>query len=557
METRRLTTRTWLDRLGATLRALADSGADLARGPLARILHAVASSCAARADYDRAEQAYRMILRLEPRDHRAFQRLKAIYLRRCNNYAALLLVRLWLAENRPDFDMLVEAAEMCIPLNEPSEARGYLRLASELDPESPRVLMVEGLVLRNENELERSSGCFRAAIAKNPYYFNAVVALAQNLIDQGRKAEAIALLCEVIQFAPTETFAYEVLADLKHYPGPDHPHVVAIREMLERGQGSPMQQSTFHFILGGICDRAERYDEAFRHYRTANHLRYRDEVPELRADRARIAHAVDARTKAFSRPFIRELTGRDPDGGRGSSLLFIVGMPRSGSTLVEQILSSHPGVHAGGERSDILKLVSWLPERLNAREAYPECVGRLDPRSVAAIAREHLDALAVQSGLFSDKNLFNYMELGLITVLFPGAKVIHCRRNPLDTCLSCYFQNFTQLKFAHDLGEIGRIYREYHRMMAHWSSALSAPVHEVRYERMVRDPEAEIRRLIDYCGLSWEPRCLDFHQSERVVRTASAYQVKTPIYTRSIERWRHYERWLGDLRAVLGDLADQ
>ncbi len=233
-------------------------------------------------------------------------------------------------------------------------------------------------------------------------------------------------------------------------------------------------------------------------------------------------------------------------------------MPRSGTTLVEQILSRHPLVFAAGETNDGGRLIARLPGLLGAAEGYPRCVARLD-RATAQDRGRRVPAQAIaarggEAARVTDKSPLDYLYLGLLAALFPRARVIHCRRDARDVCLSCYFQYFRSGGFAWDLGDTGRYYRPYERLMDHWRAVLPVEPLEVVYEDLVADQEAVSRRMVAFCGLAWDERCLAFHESRRPVHTASKLQVRRPIYTTSVGRWRHYE---APSQAVVGRAGDE
>jgi hypothetical protein len=230
-------------------------------------------------------------------------------------------------------------------------------------------------------------------------------------------------------------------------------------------------------------------------------------------------------------------------------------MPRSGTTLVEQILASHPAVFGAGELLRVGEIAQRLPSALGSRLDYPLCLADFSQQAADAAAQEYLDYLQSLSGgeatRVTDKMPGNFMHLGLIDLLFPGARIIHCMRDPLDTCLSCYSQNFNGHEYTHDLSHLGHFYRDYQRIMQHWRGVVRVPVLEVQYEALVEDPEPGSRRLIEFCGLPWDDSCLRFYENKRTVVTASYDQVRRPIYKTSTERWRNYERHIDPLKAAL------
>jgi hypothetical protein len=256
--------------------------------------------------------------------------------------------------------------------------------------------------------------------------------------------------------------------------------------------------------------------------------------------------------------FDRRLLAARQGGGYPSSLpVFVVGMPRSGTTLVEQILASHPEVHGAGELPDLNRLVERLRNAAGAAFLYPEDAPALAAERLREFGETYVEGLrgrAPGATRVTDKMPGNFLLLGLIHLALPGASIIHVTRDPRDTCLSCYSKLFTaEQNFAYDLGELGRYYSKYSQLMAHWQDVLpEGRILSIRYEDVIADLEGEARRIISHCGLAWDERCLAFHKTERPVKTASATQVRRPIYRSAVGRWQLYEEHLGPLLAALG-----
>ncbi len=234
-------------------------------------------------------------------------------------------------------------------------------------------------------------------------------------------------------------------------------------------------------------------------------------------------------------------------------------MPRSGTTLTEQIIAAHPSAAAAGEIGVPNRIAKSLGFGASDEKAFARRISRLKPREVAALAREGLEMLVRFSKTaerITDKLPHNFELLGLIAMLFPRAKIIHCRRNPLDTCVSCFLTPLSEEHaYTHDLSALGEYYRDYAALMDYWRAVLPMPILDVDYELLVADPEGQSRRLVDFVGLDWNPACLEFHAGGRAIHTISRAQVRQPIYDTSIGRWRRYEKHLGPLRAALGDLV--
>ena len=309
-----------------------------------------------------------------------------------------------------------------------------------------------------------------------------------------------------------------------------------------------------HGVVAAAYDDAGDYDVAFGHYKAGNDLKKAASLYQADAT----STYVDRVIATFGTEFFARM---DRAGSQPELPVFIVGMPRSGTTLVEQILASHPQVHGAGELDYMRQITQALPERLapdsvGGQQTFPECAAKIDTALAERIAEEHLQHLREHSASalrITDKTPSNFLRLGLIALLFPKARIIHCQRDPLDTCLSCYFLRFGQGQaFAYDLDDLGRYYRDYARLMEHWRRVLPSPLLEVPYEALVADQEGWSRRLIAFLGLDWDDRCLAFYRSERQVKTASVWQVRQPVYASSIGRWRRYAKHLGPLFAALG-----
>jgi tetratricopeptide (TPR) repeat protein len=292
------------------------------------------------------------------------------------------------------------------------------------------------------------------------------------------------------------------------------------------------------FALGKLHDALSDYKAAFEYYKQANE-QLKSHIDFWSADY--FANAPVARKR-----------------NKGQQLIFIVGMPRSGTSLVEQIIASHPAVYAAGELQEITDLSVQLPVLTKSDKPYPLCLETASRSVLDTAAKKYLKAVSKRAGsnkftVTTDKMPSNYWHLGLIQLLFPGAKIIHCIRDPRDTCLSCYFQNFAgQHPYANDLLNLGMYYRQYEKLMRHWRNVLDLEIMDVRYENLVADPEQVSRQLIEYCKLDWNPGVLRYYESKRTVVTSSFDQVTKPIYKKSLARWHHYEAFLEPLHKGLG-----
>jgi hypothetical protein len=308
-----------------------------------------------------------------------------------------------------------------------------------------------------------------------------------------------------------------------------------------------------HFALAKAYEDLGRFDDAFAQLLAGNGLKRRLIAYDEAATLAQLDGVRDV--------FTPELIAARAGGGEPSRLpVFIVGMPRSGTTLVEQILASHPGVFGAGELRLFDQASGAVRDRLPGTPAFSDLVRRMEHEDFRALGRFYLAALerhAPDAARITDKMPSNFIFVGLIHLALPDAVIIHTERDPVDTCVSCFSKQFTEAQaHTYDLAELGRYYGRYRAVMAHWDRVLPpGRILDVRYEDVVDDVESAARRIVAHCGLAWDARCLDFHRTERSVQTASAAQVRKPIYRDSIARWRRYERFLGPLMAELGSGA--
>ena len=313
-------------------------------------------------------------------------------------------------------------------------------------------------------------------------------------------------------------------------------------------KGLPARElALLHAVVANLLDRQGRYKEAFAHATQCNTLRGGT------YDRQRVEQFASQVIAYFTR---RRMACLPRSTVRSEQPVFLIGMPRSGSTLIEQILCSHPQVVGGGEVPWMFDAGYETERRTRGKAEFPYSLDRLTTSDLDALAQGYLakvSSVAPRAVRFTDKMLSNYLNLGLITLLFPHAKVIHCLREPLDTCLSCYMIDFdTGHEFTRRLDWLGHFYSQYRRIMSNWLAVLDRPTLEVQYETMVADPRAQGQRICDFIGLQWDERCLRFYENKRLVTNSSAQQVRQPIYDRSVGRWRNYEKQLQPLRTALG-----
>ena len=452
-------------------------------------------------------------------------------------------------------DALHLSGLIALDMGDDDIAVARIRRAIEEDPGNPMFHNNLGLAFEKCRELDKAISCYQKAVKLDTGSYEAYTNLGNAFKAQGKFKKAIGCYKKALEVKPDCAEALLNLVDTQKLKSADR---VTLLEQATRMVEQDLTENDsilVNFALGKLYNDEGMFDKAFKHYRRANKLKRGN----VRFDGRRHRDYVSRIIETFSADFF---TPRQSWGSDSDLPIFIFGMPRSGTTLVEQIIASHPQVFAGGELQFFLKTALELSSILETDLNYPECAGSIHAetaKNIGAVylkkARE-LKGFSKHHGRMTDKNPFNFLHLGLIFLVFPRARFIHCQRHPLDTCLSVFFHKFTVGNdFAYDLREVGSYYGEYQRLMAHWGSVLPARIFELKYEDLVRRQEDISREVLAFCGLKWDPRCLDFHQNKRAVFTGSTWQVRQPIYSTSCGRWQHYDRFIGPLKEVLSDLV--
>jgi Tfp pilus assembly protein PilF len=384
----------------------------------------------------------------------------------------------------------------------------------------------------------------RRALELNARYVPALLNLGNISEQQGDAGQASRLYTQALQVDPANALALSRLPNLRTLNDANDPLIAQLAQAAGDARRPPDDRADLGFGLGKALNDVGRHDEAFAAYQAANQASRTAGGPALRYDAAAHERLVDRLVREF--PLANP--PRVPPPGRAAPI-FICGMFRSGSTLIEQVLAAHPQVTAGGELDLIPALVKrHLPPGGDWAVLH-------DSAALGAMAREYLDAVEnifPGAGTLTDKRPDNFLHIGLIKTLFPDARIVCTRRDAVDNCLSVYFLHLSRaMPYALDLLDIAHWFRQHRRLMEHWKTLYGADIHEVDYDAFVSDPEPVARQLLAFCGLPWEAACLDFHRSRGVVRTASLWQVRQPLHSRASGRWRHYERHLAGLREAL------
>jgi tetratricopeptide (TPR) repeat protein len=421
------------------------------------------------------------------------------------------------------------------------DAGANYRRALELEPGNTSAHAGLGAALRMQGQAADAETSCRAALTHDPNCVAALSLLGELRADRGQFSEATELFQRVIAIDPGYPFAFYSVATNRKMTSEDTAWLQGTEALLAKPL--PLRHEiSLRYALGKYFDDLKEYDEAFGNYRQANELTKRYGT---NYDRAALTERVDRVIRSFDAASIRQFQS---DGHTSDRPVFIVGMPRSGTSLTEQILASHPAVFGAGE-------LSFWQTAFTAFES-AGLKGHGAASLIPGLARDYLNRLRALSGdaqRVVDKMPLNFINVGLICSAFPRARIIHLRRHPIDTCLSIYFQYFSHLHpYANDFDNLAHYYSQYVRVTDHWRASLPATtLLEIPYEALIEDQEQWSRRMLDFIGLPWDPKCLDFHQTDRVVITLSKWQVRQKIHASSAGRWRNYEKFVGPLQRLM------
>jgi tetratricopeptide (TPR) repeat protein len=502
-----------------------------------------------------AERILKKHLQQKPTDVPAIRMLAEVAIR-CgrDNEAQKLLVRC--LELAPSFT--AARSNYAMLLHRRNDSPGALREIEkclETDPERPSYRNLCAVILSRVGEYKRSGELYARLLKEYPENPKVWLSYGHVLKTEGRQDKCIETYRECITRDPAFGEAYWSLANLKTFRFTEE-DLTAMDEQLANPELDDENRWHFHFAKGKALEDARDYERSFKHYDDGNAL-YRSNNPydaEVTTSRVRIL-----KTK-FSREFFSE---RDGWGSDAPDPIFIVGMPRSGSTLLEQILSCHSEVEGTSELPDMINMAQEL-RRNASSDGSAEHGDNLASKIAVecqALGEQYIERTQIHRKtdrpLFIDKMPNNFRHVGLIHAILPNAKIIDARRHPLGCCFSNFKQYYARgQNFSYNLTDMGRFYHDYVDLMAHFDKVLPGRIHRVFYEDTVADTEKVVREMLEYCGLEYEPECLRFFESQRPVRTASSEQVRRPIYREGVEQWQHFEEWLSPLRDALGEVLE-
>ena len=505
--------------------------------------------------YAEAEKCYQETLALKPKHTDAIIGLALARMAQNRFGDALASYEHALAIEPRNFEVWIGLGAAQVELARRTEALACYREARALVAQDADKLQRVGLAFLNTDAAEEACDCFESAIAIRSDYVDAHNNLGIALSELGNLKGAAEHFSEALRIKPDHASAWHNLVGIVHLNSGD-PLWKPLMSLSDEMQSRPAADAILlHFSLGKVWEDAGEYERAFRHFLDGNRLqRYALDYNEER--QANYHHNF---IRYFDSAFMASHANEGCDDG---SPIFIIGMPRSGTTLVEQILASHPLVYGAGEQHLLRQCLDMELGPLASDDELPRRLLLMDDKSLKHIGERYLSAikeLAPTAARITDKLPGNMVLVGLIHLVFPRARIIHCLREPLDTCISCFSQHFTTgYHFSYELGELGRFYRLYDELMNHWRAVLPlGSILEVHYEDVVADIEGQARKLVAFCDLPWDESCLRFYASPRLVKTASLAQVRQPIYGSSIGRWKHYEQFLDPLMQSLSGIRKQ
>ncbi|QQN73305.1 tetratricopeptide repeat-containing sulfotransferase family protein [Croceicoccus sp. YJ47] len=495
----------------------------------------------------RAEEICRHYLRRHPRDVEAMRLLAEIGSRLGIVDDAEFLLESAVAFAPDNVQLRLDYIAALRKRQKFARAREEAEALYRTDPDNPLFQSHLAIEAMQTGDYEQAFDLFDAVLARLPNDPATLTSRGHALKTRGRQEDAVASYRAAIAAAPAHGDAWYALANLKtwRFDDTDRAEMAAL---LRRGDLAFMDRVHLEFAMAKAAEDAGDYDTAFAHYAAGNDLKRR----QTRYDPDRMSEELN-RQKAACTPEL--FAAHEKSGDPAPDPIFIVGLPRAGSTLLEQILASHSMVDGTMELPDILALAHRLRGRRAGQSRYPEILHELRDEQFAKFGHDYIENTRIHrqgAPFFIDKMPNNFRHVGLIHLILPNAKIIDARRAPMDCCFSGFKQLFAEgQEFTYGLKEIGRYYRDYVDLMAHWDEVLPGRVLRVQHEDVLDDLEGQVRRMLDHCGLPFEEACLDFHRTDRAVRTASSEQVRRPINRSGVDAWKPFEPWLGELRAAL------
>ncbi len=508
---------------------------------------ATAAQAFARGQTEEAEKICRQVLREHPNEVDAMRLLASIANKLEQRDDAIILLER-AVELKPKFaGAWADLAETYTESEKFGEALDAVQRVIKLQPNMPFGHMIRGSILGKKDDHEGAINAFKEALEIEPEHIGSNMGLGNTLKTIGRYDEAVKSYKKCIEAQPLFSEAYWSLANLKTYSFDDD-EIKNMEKHVQSQDLTPASKAFFHIAIANAKEKQMKYGEAWYHFHTGNELRRTSEIYD--SVTTQVTH--DALIETFDEEFVNSTKGR---GCQSDAPIFILGLPRSGSTLIEQILASHSQVEGTRELPDISLLGRRLTKSKPPGIKYPDAVKHMTDEEKTEYGESYLETskrYRTDKPRFIDKMPNNFAHIGFIKTILPNAKIINAKRHPLDSCVSSFKQLFYKgQSWSYDLFEIGEYYLEYERMMDHWHSLYPGEIYDIQYENIVNNQEDESRALIEYCGLDWEDSCLKFYENKRSVNTASSEQVRQPIYKGAMYAWKNYESEIGALKDIL------
>ena len=536
-------------------------------------------------EFVKAEELYRRIIKLNPKNADALHMLGLLMHQQGKNEYAIKYMKKSLKYRSRNPACLNNIGLVYKLLGKSKEAKSVFIKAIVQDKNLADAHNNLGGIYHEEGLIEDAEAAYKNALKINPDYSNAYRNLGILSEHRGANKEAEFYYKKVIELNGSDAYCYNQLGNLskergnfnkaisyynialdlddtyvdsycglaaiKRYSEKDEDFIRRLNFSLARENFNPNDKIRLHFALGKVNDDCGLYDEAFEHYKTANILKRESIDYNYDAHESNVSRLIEF-FDSFPFEKFRNF------GSNSNRPVFIIGMPRSGTSLLEQIIASHNDAFGAGELDFFTRTASNMAQQLKSSSSYPECLVDLSENNINEISNEYsstLEQASKNSLRVTDKTVSYFLHIGLMKIVFPKAFFIHCKRDPLDTSLSIYFQNFAgNIPYAYNLEEIGHYYSLYEKIMAKWKELFSDSIQEIEYENIVNMQKETTQNILNTIGLDWDDGCLSFHNTERVVQTASEWQVRQPIYQRSMKRWQKYEKYLGPLKNVFSTM---
>ena len=500
-------------------------------------------------EFGKAENICREVLRSEPKNVNATRLMGSIAKDFGKPRLAARMFRNAVKLAPDFFGARMDLARVLMELDELDECHEIMQQTIKLQPDLPQPHALLGNLFTKQGKFEESVDAFKVALEKQPNHGPSLAGMGHALKTIGRQEESIDTYRDCITKFPEFGEAYWALANLKTFRFSDE-EVATMEKSVEDEKLPDETRVNFNYSLGKSYEDQGHHDRAFQCYARGNALRR----PNEEYDPVQTEMVHDQIIETITAEFLEQNKG---NGDSDDAPIFIVGLPRSGSTLIEQILASHSQVDGTHELPELPRIIKTINDQRLGGVGYPMALQHYG-MELAALGSQYIETTARYrkgAAYFTDKMPNNFAGIGLIAAILPNAKIVNARRHPLDSCMGCFKQLFYKgQSFTYDLVELGEYYLEYERLMAHWHAILPGKVLDIQYEDMVADQENQTRRLIEHCGLPWEDRVLRFYETDRAVITASSEQVRQPIYSKSVNSWRRFELHLEPLIEVLEPL---